>query len=125
MSADFKSCSNFQEETNVKSTNSCNFKSAHMWLPLICGVNFLLDICGLCLSIHSSLTYIFDVFSVFSFLCFVATLSGTREKQSCKIKLAMGWIIIKMNLIVLLFIFTSIAFIKLDWVVKTSKCKFN
>lgn len=124
MTTDYRRYSNSQEEEEVVlDERSCfGFASTFLCLPLIAGLNFLMDIGAACLSIGSDFIFCFGILSIFSLLCLGATLSGTQEEHRGKIKLAMSWIIVKMILIVLLVISTLVAFIDLDWFTRTSKC---
>jgi hypothetical protein len=84
-------------------------------LPIVAGINFLIDSGISFLAIGSDYLYVFGVVAIFSLLCFGSILSGVQEEQGAKIKLAIGWVLIKMALFLLLIISAIAALANFYW----------
>jgi hypothetical protein len=127
MATDYRRYSNNTEEEEVVLDERCCFgyASAFACLPVLACITFFMDVGAACLSIGSDFIYFFGIIAIFSLLCFGAVLSGVQEEQSAKIKLSIGWVLVKM-LLVTLFIFALIvALIDPTWFTELTRLNLD
>ncbi|KAI6191114.1 hypothetical protein M3Y97_00192800 [Aphelenchoides bicaudatus] len=117
--------SSSQEEVELDEQCCFGRFSAFKCLPTIVFINFLVDSGAAFLSIGSDFIYCFGVIAVFSLLCFGAALSGVQEEQSGKIKLSIGWALIKVLILLVLITCSIAALIDLDWFVEMTHLNVN